>query len=184
MSVLTSHPAVQRVELTGSRAKNTQTELSDWDFRIEADPMDRLVADLPDLAAQLDPLMAMWDPLGDVANFMLITQEGVKIDLFPANHTRPHQPPWDPSKDDPRDIDGHFWDWTLWLAGKHLKGKPDLVTDELRKMHRHLLGPLGAPTPPTTIEEAVAAYQHHRDAAVESTLEQRILPRLRAANVL
>jgi hypothetical protein len=57
----------------------------------------------------------------------------------------------------------HFWDWTVWLGSKDLAGKTDLVAEELRKMQRHLLGPLGVTSPPATVEEAVAVYQLARD---------------------
>lgn len=178
------HPAVERVELTGSRARGTHTELSDWDFRIEGHDMDAIVRDLPALADELDPLMAMWDPLSERAVFMLITQDGVKVDLFPGDETRPIQPPWDPARDDASDIDGHFWDWTLWLGGKHLGGKTQLVGDELVKMYDHLLKPIGAAAPPATIAEAVATYRQLRDPHVDETLGSRIVDRLRGAHVL
>jgi hypothetical protein len=44
-----------------------------------------------------------------------------------------------------------FWDWTLWLGGKALRGELQLVTDELAKMHGFLLAPLGVASAPTSL---------------------------------
>ena len=176
-ALVASHSAVTSVELTGSRARGAETPLSDWDFRIEGD-MEAIVRDLPQIAAQLDPLMAMWDPLSERAVFMFITQDGVKVDLFPGDETRALQPPWDPGTDDPQQIDGHFWDWTLWLGGKTLGGKHDLVREELVKMHGHLLGPLGAPEAPTSVAEAIECYTARRDPTVDTTLGAVVTARL------
>ena len=43
-----------------------------------------------------------------------------------------------------------------------LGGERELVTDELAKMHRFLLGPLGATTAPPNLDEAVASYRKVR----------------------
>jgi hypothetical protein len=55
-------------------------------------------------------------------------------------------------------IDDHFWDWTIWLAAKDRAGKRELVATELRKMHEHLLGPLGVERAPSSVWDAVEAY--------------------------
>jgi predicted nucleotidyltransferase len=75
----------------------------------------------------------------------------------------PLQPPWEPSPANLAAIDAHFWDWTLWLGAKLLAEKMELVADELTKMQRHLLGPLGVLSPPTTVDDAVAKYRVVRD---------------------
>ena len=55
------------------------------------------------------------------------------------------------------------WDWALWLGGKVLAEKAGVVADELRKLHRNLLAPLGVASPPATVEEAVAESRVVRD---------------------
>jgi hypothetical protein len=65
-------------------------------------------------------------------------------------------------------IDGHFWDWTLWLGGKALRGERQLVADELVKMHGFLLAPLGVPSVPASLDEAVASYRRARAQAVDA----------------
>ena len=55
------------------------------------------------------------------------------------------------------------WDWALWLGGKVLAEKAGVVADELRKLHRNLLGPLDVISPPATVEEAVAESRVVRD---------------------
>ena len=42
------------------------------------------------------------------------------MDIFPIGATRQIQPPWRLSAETLAPIDGHFWDWTLWLGGKAL----------------------------------------------------------------
>jgi hypothetical protein len=41
--------------------------------------------------------------------------------------------------------------------------KSGVVSEELRKLHRNLLGPLGVTSPPATVDEAVAEYRIVRD---------------------
>ena len=55
------------------------------------------------------------------------------------------------------------WDWALWLGGKVLAEKAGVVSEELGKLHRNLLGPLGVTSPPATVEQAVAEYRGARD---------------------
>ncbi len=55
-AVVMADPRVQSVELAGSRAAGTATELSDWDYRISpADPA-AVAERLPALVAELRPL--------------------------------------------------------------------------------------------------------------------------------
>ena len=72
------------------------------------------------------------------------------------------------SADSLASIDGHFWDWTLWLGGKTLRGERQLVADELAQMHRFLLAPLGVASAPASLNEAVAAYQPARAQAMDA----------------
>jgi hypothetical protein len=64
-------------------------------------------------------------------------------------------------------IDGHFWDWTLWLGGKTLRGERQLVAEELDKMHGYLLAPLGVASAPASLDEAVASYRRARAHAID-----------------
>jgi len=112
---------------------------------------------LPELVWPLEPLAQQWDRLSDHACYMLMLRGAVKVDLI---FEEPHalEPPWDVSAETLEGIDDHFWDWIIWLAAKDKSGKRQLVEAELRKMHDHLLGPLGATESPDSIEQAVALY--------------------------
>jgi hypothetical protein len=157
------HPDVRRVELVGSRARGEATALSDWDFHLDTSDGPRLARELPALVAPLGALAAQWDRLTERATYMLMLPGAIKVDLFPGDERRALEPPWEPTPSNLVAIDAHFWDWTVWLGGKVLAGRTDLVAEELRKMQQHLLGPLGVTSPPATVEEAVAAYQLARD---------------------
>jgi Nucleotidyltransferase domain len=162
-TVLASRPDVSRVELVGSRARGEATALSDWDFLIHTSNSAELARELPATVTPLEPLAAQWDRLTERATYMFMLPRAIKVDLFPGDERRALEPPWEPTPSNLVAIDAHFWDWTLWLGGKVLAGKTDLVTEELRKMHRHLLGPLGVTSPPATIDQAVAGYRGARD---------------------
>jgi hypothetical protein len=160
---LERHPDVVRVELTGSRARGEQTALSDWDFQIRTTNTAAVARDLPRLMAPLAPLAAQWDRLTERATYMLMLPGAVKVDLFPDHARREIEPPWQPTAENLEAIDAHFWDWTLWLGTKTLHGRTNVVDDELRKLYRNLLAPLGVATPPTTLEAAVSEYRAARD---------------------
>jgi hypothetical protein len=49
-----------------------------------------------------------------------------------------------------------------------LRGERQLVTEELAKMHRFLLAPLGVASAPASLNEAVAAYQPARAQAMDA----------------
>lgn len=161
--VLAPSPRVVLVALVGSRARGEKTALSDWDFRIETRNGAALARELPTLVAPLEPLTAPWDRLTERATYMLMLPGAVKVDLFPGDERRAVQPPWEPSASNLVAVDAHFWDWALWLGGKVLAQKSGVVAEELRKLYRNLLGPLGVTTPPATVEEAVAEYRVARD---------------------
>jgi len=161
--VLAPSLQVVRVDLVGSRARGEETALSDWDFRIDTPNGAALARELPALVEPLEPLAAQWDRLGERATYMLMLPGAVKVDLFPGDELRAIQPPWEPTPSNLVAIDAHFWDWALWLGGKVLAEKSGVVSEELGKLHRNLLGPLGITSPPATVERAVAEYRGARD---------------------
>ena len=161
--VLAPSPQVVRVELVGSRARGEETALSDWDFRVDTTNGATLARELPALVEPLELLAAQWDRLTERATYMLMLPGAVKVDLFPGDELRAIQPPWEPTPSNLVALDAHFWDWTLWLGGKVLAEKSVVVSQELSKLHRNLLGPLGVTSPPATVEQAVARYRGARD---------------------
>lgn len=190
-ALLLAHPGVRSVRLVGSRAEGRATELSDYDLLVDADELDRLAPELPALLAPLAPLAAQWDRLSEEASyFMLVLPGGVKVDLV---FDRPPtlEPPWQVSAATLPGIDAHFWDWILWLGGKQVGGRDELVASMLGGlMFDHLLRPLGVAQPPATIAEAVGGYLAARDAReaelgvrVGRALQEAVLPRLRAAGL-
>jgi hypothetical protein len=116
-----------------------------------------VAGDLPALVEPLGPLAQLWDPLSRHHVYALILSGPVKVDLV---FDVPHQPepPWRPGADTVLAIDTHFWDWLLWLVGKRHRGLRRLVHDELARMYRHLLQPLGVAAVPGGLEEAAAEY--------------------------
>jgi hypothetical protein len=159
--------AVSSVVLGGSRAGGRATELSDWDIYVEGEP-EEMMAEIPALVASLGPLAAFWEPLSEEAGYMVVMDGPTKVDVFPLGARRPVQLPWRLDADSLPAIDAHFWDWTLWLGGKSLRGEWGLVADELRKMYRFLLAPVGVAIAPTSLDEAVESYVRARRQAVDS----------------
>jgi hypothetical protein len=164
---LAGSDVVSSVVLGGSRARGTATELSDWDLYVEGEP-DGMMTEIPILVAALAPLAAFWEPLSEQAGYMVVMDGPTKVDVFPVGARRHIQPPWRLNAGSLPEIDAHFWDWTLWLAGKGLRGEWKLVAAELDKMYRFLLAPLGVGAPPTNLGEAVASYLRAREDAVDS----------------
>ena len=158
---------VSSVVLGGSRARETATELSDWDLYVEGDP-EGMMAEIPGLVAFFAPLAAFWEPLAEEAGYMVVFDGPIKVDVFPVGATRRIQPPWQLRADTLASIDRHFWDWTLWLGGKALRGERQLVADELAKMHGFLLAPLGVASVPASLDEAVSSYRRARERAVDA----------------
>ena len=151
---LDASAAVGEISLGGSRAKGDATELSDWDLYLSGEP-DALMAEIPQLMAPMRPLAAFWEPLSEDAGYMMVMDGPVKVDLFPIGGRRSLQPPWELRGGTIGAIDGHFWDWTLWLGSKALRHEAALVREELTKMQWFLLGPLGVGKIPADIDEAV-----------------------------
>ena len=186
--VLAADARIQRVELTGSRgprAARLATALSDWDFTVTTAEFDAIQQALPSLVGPLQPVVAQWDRLSRNWCYMLIVAGPVKIDLI-FDHPHPVRPPWQVTAATLPRIDDHFWDWLLWLGSKQLAGRDDVVITELRKLHAHLLGPLGVMAVPGSLEEALAEYrpalaawQRRLRRAVSPTAEQTVMPGLR-----
>ena len=151
-------PGVRGVELAGSGAAGDRTPLSDWDFELDVE--DEGVLDALERALQRLPALAsFWDPLSARANLIVIMDGPIKVDVIVADLRNPHPVSrWTVTADTLPRIDDHFWDWTLWLGAKQLRGLADLVGTELDKMWDALLEPMGARRPPRSIAEAVGAY--------------------------
>jgi hypothetical protein len=160
------HPAVDAVELVGSRARGEATELSDWDFEVETRNFGAVAKARPELVAPLEPLAQQWDRLSDHACYMLMLRGVGKVDLI-FDEPWELSPPWTVSAETLRGIDDHFWDWTIWLAAKDRAGKQEFVEAELRKMQEYLLGPLGVERVPSSIANAIAVYTAARAEAEE-----------------
>jgi len=116
---------------------------------------------------------------------MLILPGPAKVDLL---FGRPHQAavPWQVNASTLASVDGHFWDWVLWLRSKLAAGRDDIAAGELRKLHEHLLGPMGVIRAPASLSEAVAAYRAARGTCerrlglqVPRSIENAVLPALR-----
>jgi hypothetical protein len=163
------HPHVKSVMLVGSRAEKTATSLSDWDFVIDSEEPKRIFEDLPAIVGSFAPLGALWDPLADdhrnyIAVFPSLVTLDLHLDLPPPAHV-----PWTVSGETLAAVDTHFWNWALWLKGKTVHGRDELVAVELLKMHRFLLHPLGCESPPTTLRESVSCYLDARKNAETKT---------------
>jgi hypothetical protein len=189
VSVLLSDAAIQRVELTGSRARGTPTALSDWDFMVTAPAFEAVRDRLPSLTAPLQPVVGQWDRLSPIWCYMALLDGPTKIDLlFAESHLA--DPPWLVTASTLAQIDDHFWDWALWLGSKQLGGRDDLVAAELSKMHGHLLGPLGVVAVPAGLAQAVADFRAARDnheqafgTRVSRAAETTVLPSLVAGRL-
>jgi len=127
-----------------------------------------MMAAIPALVARSRPFAAFWEPLSQEAGYMVVMDGPTKVDVFPLGARRHIEPPWRLTTDSLAAIDAHFWDWTLWLGGKALRGEWGLVAEELDKMHRFLLAPVGVAVAPTSLDEAVASYLRARREAADS----------------
>ena len=158
---------IASVALGGSRAHGTATALSDWDLYAEGDP-EGMIVEIPALVASFQPLAAFWEPLSEQAGYMVVMDGPTKVDIFATGASRQIQSPWVVTADTLPSIDGHFWDWILWLGGKTLREEHEFVGDELVKMHGFLLRPIGVAFVPASLAEAVASYREARARAVDA----------------
>lgn len=181
-SALASHSGVKDVVLVGSRAEGRDTPFSDWDFVVRIEDFQPVARELPRLLACLHPIAQQWDRLSETECYTLILSGPVKVDLIFADV--PHKPegPWHVTADTIGAIDAHFWDWTLWLAGKQARGRHGVVEVELSKLWGHILYPLGAANVPGTLNEAVTSYlalrcgwEQRFHLSVRRTLEREVL---------
>jgi hypothetical protein len=182
-ATLLPHPAVQAVELVGSRADGSPTPLSDWDFVVVTERFDEVARALPALVAELEPLAQQWDRISAYPCYMLLLAGPVKVDLIFPDEPFESLPPWTVSAETLDGIDQHFWDWILWLASKREKREDELVRRELIKLRDHLLGPLGVDRVPGSIGAAVEGYRAARDererefgVEVSRRREREVLP--------
>jgi hypothetical protein len=106
----------------------------------------------------LHPVVAQWDRLSRTWCYMLILVGPAKVDLLFGHPTGP----WQVNAATLAGIDDHFWDWALWLRSK-LARRGDIVAGELRKLHEHLLAPMGVTCAPASLGEAVTAYRMARE---------------------
>jgi hypothetical protein len=162
IAVLSSDARISEVELTGSRARGEATALSDWDFAVTAPEFDEVRDALAEIVRPLGPVVGQWDRLSPAWCFMLILPGPAKVDLL---FSRPHQPagPWQVTALTLTGVDAHFWDWALWLKSKLTAGRHEMVAAELRKLHEHLLAPMGVASAPASLADAVTAYRAARD---------------------
>jgi hypothetical protein len=165
-AVLEPHPAVESVELAGSRSRGTATPLSDWDFQVETNDFAALGRDLPRLVDPLEPLSRQWDRYSPHPTYMLMLRGPLKLDLLFLGRVNDPRGPWTPSAETLPAIDDHFWDWILWLKSK--EAREDLFHEQLGLLHENLLQPLGAPERPTGVEHALELYLEARDRAEEA----------------
>jgi hypothetical protein len=161
-AILASHPAVERVWLTGSRAAGEPHELSDWDWAVKARDFDAVARDLPNALAPLEPLAALWDPYSDIQCYTLMLRGPTKVDVLFPDEPRAWDGPWRPSASTLPRIDAHFWDWILWTAQKRRGGEDDIVAESLANMHMLMLGPMGVLRPSKTVIAALDAYLEAR----------------------
>lgn len=161
-AALEPHPAVREVRLIGSQARGDAGPLSDWDFEVVTNNFDSLAEDIEAVTAELSPLVGQWDRLSPHMCYMLIVPGPVKIDFLFLDQPHEMEPPWVANADMLTAIDGHFWDWTIWLASKDAAGRRELVSEEFRKMSEHILAPMGIAVIPATLITAVELYTEAR----------------------
>lgn len=172
--LLLRDPAITSVQLAGSRERGDPNPLSDWDFVIETDDAGHVRENISHLLDPLGPLVAQWDRLGPVWCYMLILKGGVKVDVIVEGSTRVDEAPWDVLAETLPAIEGHFWDWTLWLGSKSLKHDSNLVAHELAKMFDHLLEPLGVRQGPKSLGESdIGVHRRARSPRARARRQDR-----------
>jgi hypothetical protein len=164
VALVAKHPAVQRVEFAGSRARGTHEQLSDWDFAVKTSDFSAVARDLPNLVAPLNPLAAQWEPLGYFRVYQVLLRGPTKVEYLFLEQSQDAKPPVKPCKTTLAEINTHFWDWIWWIATKAAAGRHDLVSVHLSQLYRHLLQPIGVATVPRDVDAAIRAFVARRDA--------------------
>lgn len=150
------------VELAGSRSLGTHDELSDWDFAVTTSDFESLAPDLPRLVEPLEPLAALWEPLGHFPVYTLVLRGPTVVEYLFLDHSQTAAPPVTATAEALPAIDAHFWQWLWWLATKAAVGRDDLLGRHWPAMYRHLLEPMGAEAEPDSIEAAARIYRAGR----------------------
>jgi predicted nucleotidyltransferase len=188
VDLVARNPAIQGIALVGSRADDDPTPLSDWDLEVTTDDFQGAAVGIIEAAAALKPLAVFFDPLGTRPNLTVILDGPTKVDLiFPDTPFEP-APPWEATGDTLTKIDWHFWDWTLWLAAKRLRGLDDIVDFSIEDQHEFLLRPMGVEQAPESLDAAMDAYEDARakkaaelGMEVDPTLGQQVRAAIAAA---
>jgi hypothetical protein len=116
----------------------------------------------PERSGRFTRVVTQWDRFSRTWCYMLILPGPAKVDLLLGH---PHQPagPLQVNASTLAGIDGHFWDWVLWLRSKLAAGRHDVLASELGKLHEYLLCPMGVTSAPASLGEAVTAYLPTRE---------------------
>jgi predicted nucleotidyltransferase len=163
IALVADHPAVDRIELAGSRSRGTHEELSDWDFAVTTSDFAAVAADLPALVAPLEPLGEQWEPMGHFPVYQVLLRGPTKLEYLFLDYSQEAAPPVTPGSETLLAINNHFWDWLWWITTKASIGRDDLVAEHLRQLHEHLLRPMGVETAPATIDAAINEFVARRD---------------------
>jgi hypothetical protein len=182
-ALLEEHPHVSDARLIGSRARGQAHDFSDWDFDVGTDDFAAVRPDLPVLVAPLLPVAQQWDPFADHACYMLLLPGVVKVDLLFLDQARDVAPAYEPSPDTLAAMDTHFWDWIIWIEQKRTRGGAQPARELLHHMYALMLEPMGVPTAPTTVAQAITEYTTARDqlerqfgTTVPRVLEHEVRP--------
>ena len=163
MALVAAHPAVEGIELAGSRSRGTHEELSDWDFAVTTSDFDAVAADMPTLVAPLAPLGEQWEPMGHFPVYQVLLPGPTKLEYLFLDYSQEAAPPVTPRPATLRAIDNHFWDWIWWISTKASIGRDELVAEHLRQLYEHLLRPMGVDAAPETIDAAIHEFVQLRD---------------------
>ena len=163
MASVAAHPAVDGIELAGSRSRGTHEVLSDWDFAVTTADFAAVAADMPALVVPLAPLGEQWEPMGHFPVYQVLLRGPTKVEYLFLYCSQEPAPPVTPGPATLVAIDNHFWDWIWWISTKASIGRDDLVAEHLRQLHEHLLRPMGVEAAPETIDAAIEAFLLRRD---------------------
>jgi hypothetical protein len=163
MALVAAHPAVDGVELAGSRSRGTHEELSDWDFAVTTADFAAVAPDMPALVAPLTPVGEQWEPMGRFPVYQVLLRGPTKVEYLFLDHSQEAAPPVTPGPATLRAVDNHFWDWIWWIATNASIGRDDLVAEHLRQLHENLLRPMGVEAVPENIEGTINGFLMRRN---------------------